>query len=217
MLISPSILSADFLNLGEQIRMLNRSADMIHLDVMDGKFVPNISFGFGLISSVARASTIPLDAHLMIVNPEKYFERFAKAGVNMLSFHLEAAQDAGRDPGELLRELRALGLKSGLAFDPDVPVEDCFPYLDDADYVVVMSVFAGFGGQKFIPESLDRVRVLKAEIARRALPCLVEIDGGVTVANAATIAGAGADILVAGNAVFGSEDPEAAIALIKGN
>ncbi|MBO7547599.1 MAG: ribulose-phosphate 3-epimerase [Bacteroidales bacterium] len=217
MLISPSILSADFLNLGSQIRMLNRAADMIHLDVMDGTFVPNISFGFGLITSVARESTIPLDAHLMIVNPDKYFERFAKAGVDMLSFHLEAALDAGRDPAELLRAVRALGMKSGLAFDPDVPVEDCFPYLDEADYIVVMSVFAGFGGQKFIPASLDRVRTLKAEIARRGLPCLVEIDGGVTAENAAGIAASGADILVAGNAVFGAADPEAAIARIKGD
>ncbi|MBR6279911.1 MAG: ribulose-phosphate 3-epimerase [Bacteroidales bacterium] len=217
MLISPSILSADFLNLGSQVRMLNRAADMIHLDVMDGTFVPNISFGFGLISSVARESTIPLDAHLMIVNPDKYFERFAKAGVRMLSFHLEAALDAGRDPAELLRAVRALGMKPGLAFDPDVPVEDCFPYLDETDYIVVMSVFAGFGGQKFIPASLDRVRTLKAEIARRGLPCLVEIDGGVTAENAAGIAAAGADILVAGNAVFGAADPEAAIARIKGN
>ena len=217
MLISPSILSADFLNLGSQIRMLNRAADMIHLDVMDGTFVPNISFGFGLITSVARESTIPLDAHLMIVNPDKYFERFAKAGVDMLSFHLEAALDAGRDPAELLRAVRALGMKSGLAFDPDVPVEDCFPYLDEADYIVVMSVFAGFGGQKFIPASLDRVRTLKAEIARRGLPCLVEIDGGVTAENAAGIAASGADILVAGNAVFGAADPEAANARIKGD
>lgn len=216
MLISPSILSADFLHLGDQVRMLDRSADMIHLDVMDGVFVPNISFGFGLITSVARESTIPLDAHLMIVSPDKYFERFAKAGVDMLSFHLEAALDDGKDPLELLRQLRALGLKSGLAFDPDVPVEDCFPYLDEADYVVVMSVFAGFGGQKFIPESLDRVRTLKREIRRRGLDCLVEIDGGVTADNAATIAGSGADILVAGNAVFGSDDPEGAIARIKG-
>jgi ribulose-phosphate 3-epimerase len=215
-LLAPSLLAADFLHLEKDVRLVNDHADIIHLDVMDGTLVPNISFGFSVIDAVAKIATKPMDAHLMIINPQKYFERCAKAGCRMLSFHLEAARKARRSPARLLEQVRSLGMKAGLAINPDIPVEDVFPYLDHADYVLVMSVFAGFGGQKFIQETYSRVRTVKAEIARRGLDCLVQIDGGADESNAAALYEAGVDIIVAGSAVFKSPDPVAAIAAIKG-
>ena len=214
--IAPSILAADFLHLEKDIELVNRCGDIIHLDVMDGTLVPNISFGFSVINAVAKIATKPMDAHLMIINPQKYFERCAKAGCGMLSFHLEAARKARRSPARLLEQVRSLGMKAGLAINPDIPVEDVFPYLGHADYILVMSVFAGFGGQKFIEETYSRVRAVKAEIARRGLDCLVQIDGGADESNAAALYDAGVDIIVAGSAVFKSPDPVAAIAAIKG-
>ena len=215
-LLAPSILAADFLHLDKDIRLINSHADIIHLDVMDGTLVPNISFGFSVIDAVAKIAEKPMDAHLMIVHPEKYFARCAKAGCSMLSFHLEAARKARRNPSRLLDEVRSLGMTPGLAINPDIPVEDVFPYLDHAGYILVMSVFAGFGGQKFIPETYERVKALKAEIARRELDCMVEIDGGADLSNAARLYEAGVDIIVAGSAVFKSDDPAAAIAVMKG-
>ena len=215
-LLAPSILAADFLHLEKDVRLINDHADIIHLDVMDGTLVPNISFGFSVINAVAKIATKPMDAHLMIINPQKYFERCAKAGCGMLSFHLEAARKARRSPARLLEQVRSLGMKAGLAINPDIPVEDVFPYLGHADYILVMSVFAGFGGQKFIEETYSRVRAVKAEIARRGLDCLVQIDGGADESNAAALYDAGVDIIVAGSAVFKSPDPVAAIAAIKG-
>ena len=215
-LLAPSILAADFLHLEKDVRLINDHADIIHLDVMDGTLVPNISFGFSVINVVAKIATKPMDAHLMIINPQKYFERCAKAGCGMLSFHLEAARKARRSPARLLEQVRSLGMKAGLAINPDIPVEDVFPYLGHADYILVMSVFAGFGGQKFIEETYSRVRAVKAEIARRGLDCLVQIDGGADESNAAALYDAGVDIIVAGSAVFKSPDPVAAIAAIKG-
>ena len=214
--LAPSILAADFLHLEKDVRLINDHADIIHLDVMDGTLVPNISFGFSVINAVAKIATKPMDAHLMIINPQKYFERCAKAGCGMLSFHLEAARKARRSPARLLEQVRSLGMKAGLAINPDIPVEDVFPYLGHADYILVMSVFAGFGGQKFIEETYSRVRAVKAEIARRGLDCLVQIDGGADESNAAALYDAGVDIIVAGSAVFKSPDPVAAIAAIKG-
>ena len=158
-LLAPSILSADFLHLEKDIRLVNDHADIIHFDVMDGTLVPNISFGFPVLDAVARIAEKPMDAHLMIINPDKYFERCAKAGVSMLSFHLEAARKARKSPARLLDKVRSLGMKAGLAINPDIPVEDVFPYLDHADYILVMSVFAGFGGQKLVPATYDRVKV----------------------------------------------------------
>ena len=215
-LLAPSILAADFLHLEKDIRLINSHADIIHLDVMDGNLVPNISFGFSVIDAVAPIARKPMDAHLMIVHPEKYFDRCAKAGCTMLSFHLEAARKARRSPARMLDRVRALGMKAGLAINPDIPVEDVFPYLDHADYILVMSVFAGFGGQKFIEATYDRVKALKAEIVRRGLDCLIEIDGGADASNAAALYASGVDIIVAGSAVFKSEDPAAAAAAIKG-
>lgn len=216
-LLAPSILSADFLHLEKDIRLVNDHADIIHFDVMDGTLVPNISFGFPVLDAVARIAEKPMDAHLMIINPDKYFERCAKAGVSMLSFHLEAARKARKSPARLLDKVRSLGMKAGLAINPDIPVEDVFPYLEHADYILVMSVFAGFGGQKLVPETYDRVRAVKAEIVRRGLDCLVQIDGGADESNAVSLFEAGVDIVVAGSAVFKSPDPVATIAAMKGD
>ena len=216
-LLAPSILSADFLHLEKDIRLVNDHADIIHFDVMDGTLVPNISFGFPVLDAVARIAEKPMDAHLMIINPDKYFERCAKAGVKMLSFHLEAARKARKSPARLLDKVRSLGMKAGLAINPDIPVEDVFPYLAHADYILVMSVFAGFGGQKLVPATYDRVKAVKAEIVRRGLDCLVQIDGGADESNAASLFDAGVDIVVAGSAVFKSPDPIATIAVMKGD
>ncbi len=213
--IAPSVLAADFLHLEKDIRMINDHADIIHLDVMDGTLVPNISFGFSVIDAVSKIAQKPMDVHLMIINPDKYFERCAKAGASMISFHLEAARLVGKDPSALLRQIKGLGVKAGIVINPDIPVSDLFPYLKDADYVLIMSVFAGFGGQKFIEESYSRVAELKAEIVRQGLSCEVEVDGGADVTNAAKLYAAGVDIIVAGSAVFRSEDPAATIAAMK--
>lgn len=202
---APSILSADFLHLEDDIRMLNGCADYIHIDVMDGTFVPNISFGFSVIDQLGKVATIPMDAHLMTVHPERWFSRLADDKVSLTSFHLEAA---GRRSATYLEQIRSLGMKAGLAIDPDVPVEKLFPYIGKADFFLIMSVFAGFGGQKFIYESLDRVSKLKAEIGKRGDKALIEVDGGVNVGNAAALREAGADIIVAGSAVFKADDPQ---------
>ena len=210
--IAPSILAGDFLHLEKDILMLNGNADILHFDVMDGSLVPNLSFGFPIMDAVAPIATIPMDVHLMIVNPDKYIERFAKAGASYISFHLEAADEAGKDASDYISLAQGCGAKAGLAIDPDVPVERLFPYLDQADFFLVMSVFAGFGGQKFIEESVERIATLKAEMNRRGIDKDIEVDGGVSVANARILADAGATILVAGSSVFKAEDPALAIA-----
>lgn len=215
-LVAPSMLSADFLHLEKDVDLVNREGDLFHLDIMDGTFVPNLSYGFPVVEAIARRSTRPLDVHLMIVHPEKYIPRFAKAGAGMISFHLEAAQDDGNDPAVFLRQIRDLGVKSGLAIDPDVPVEALFPYLEEADFVLIMSVFAGFGGQKFIEATYPRVAAVRAEIEKKGLAVQIEVDGGVGPENAGALAAAGADILVAGSSVFKAADPGAAIRRIRG-
>ncbi len=210
--IAPSILAADFLHLNKDVELVNLHADLFHLDVMDGTFVPNISFGFPVIHAIASVAVKPMDAHLMIVHPEKYVARFAAEGVSMLSFHLEAA---GEDTGDVIRLIRENGMVPGLAINPDVPVESLYPYLDSVGYVLIMSVFAGFGGQRFIEESYGRIAAVKREIDRRGLSVAIEVDGGVGAGNAAALAAAGADILVAGSAVFKAEDPAAAILALR--
>lgn len=206
------MLAADFLHLEKDIETVNRYADIFHLDVMDGAFVPNISFGFPVIEAIASKAEKPMDVHLMIIEPEKYVDRFAALGTEMISFHLNAS----KDPAALLKHIRSLGVKAGLVINPDIPVEELFPYLQDADYVLLMSVFAGFGGQKFIEATYDRIRTLKAEIARQGLDIKIEVDGGVSASNAAALAEAGAEIFVAGSAVFKAEDPAAVIAAMRG-
>lgn len=209
--IAPSMLSADFLHLEKDVEMVNANADIFHLDVMDGVFVPNISYGFPLVEAIAKAAVKPLDTHLMIVEPEKYVERFVKAGSHMVSFHLNATEQ----PVRVLEMIRMSGAKAGLVINPDIPVESLFPYLDSCDYVMLMSVFAGFGGQKFIDGTYDRLIALKTEIKRQGLDLPVEIDGGVSAANAAKLVEYGADILVAGSAIFKAEDPAAVIAAMR--
>lgn len=209
--IAPSILSGNFLNLEPDIRMVNKNADLIHIDVMDGSFVPNISFGFPVVEAIAKAVTVPMDVHLMIVNPDKYVERFAKTGAEMISFHLEAADQAGKDPRDIIAQIKSFGVKAGLVINPDIPVERLFPYIDDVDFFLIMSVFAGFGGQKFIPESIDRIKTLEAEMDRRGVVKDIEVDGGVSASNAHILAEAGATILVAGSSVFKAESPAKAI------
>jgi ribulose-phosphate 3-epimerase len=203
--IAPSMLSADFLHLEKDVEMVNEYADIFHLDIMDGTFVPNISFGFPVVEAIAKLARKPLDVHLMIVHPEKYVERFAKAGAQYISFHYEAALENSE---AIIGQIQSLGVKAGIVINPDCPVEAIFPLLPKVDFVLIMSVFAGFGGQKFIPESLDRVRAVRAELdrlGRKDVP--VEIDGGVGTGNAAEIIRAGAEILVAGSSVFKSENP----------
>ena len=209
--VAPSILSADFLHLEKDVELVNEHADLFHLDVMDGVFVPNISFGFPIVEAIAKKSTKPLDVHLMIVQPEKYVDRFAKVGADMISFHVNATED----PAAVLAQIHSHGVQAGLVINPDLPIESLFPYLKDCDFVMLMSVFAGFGGQKFIEETYDRVRALKAEIQRQGLNIPIEIDGGVSAANSKALAEAGAEILVAGSAVFKAEDPAAVIQQMK--
>ena len=205
------MLAADFLHLEKDVEIVNRYADIFHLDVMDGAFVPNISFGFPVIEAIAGKAEKPMDVHLMIVEPEKYVERFAKLGASMISFHLNATSD----PSAVLKQIRSYGVKAGLVINPDIPVESLYPYLADADFVLLMSVFAGFGGQKFIEETYDRARNLKAEIIRQGLDLELEVDGGVSTTNAKALAEAGFNILVAGSAVFKAEDPAAVIAAMR--
>ena len=208
------MLAADFLHLEKDVELVNAHADIFHLDVMDGTFVPNISFGFPVIEAIASKAQKPLDVHLMIVNPWKYVERFAKAGASMISFHYEAALERSQ---EVIDLIHSFGVKAGIVINPNCPVEKIFPYLDSVDFVLIMSVFAGFGGQKFIPESLDRIKAVKKQlcaIGRCEVP--IEVDGGVDPSNAAALAAAGASILVAGSSVFKASDPAQAIAQMKG-
>lgn len=201
------MLSADFLHLEKDVETVNAHADIFHLDIMDGVFVPNISYGFPVVKAIARKARKPMDAHLMIIRPEKYIGRFSEAGADMLSFHLNATDT----PSEALAMVKDAGMQAGLAINPDIPVESLFKYLHECDFVLIMSVFAGFGGQKFIETTYSRIETVKNEIMRSGLSCLVEVDGGISPANARSLADAGADILVAGSSVFGASDPAAAI------
>ena len=211
-LIAPSLLSANFLQLSHDIAMINRSeADWFHLDVMDGCFVPNISFGLPVISAIKREAKKTLDVHLMIEEPGRYAEAFKKAGADILSVHIEACPHLHRN----LQQIRSLGMKTGVAINPHTPVSSLFDVLHEVDVVCMMSVNPGFGGQQFIPRTLDKIKALKAEIQLRGLSTLIEIDGGVTLENAASIVAAGADVLVAGNTVFSAPNQEEAIRQLK--
>ena len=211
-LIAPSVLSANFLHLEKDIEMINNSeADWFHLDVMDGRFVPNISFGLPVISAIKKKAKKTVDVHLMIVEPEKYFEDFAKAGADVLSVHYEASTHLHRS----LQAIRALGMKAGVAINPHTSVYLLEDVITDIDVVCMMSVNPGFGGQKFIHKTIEKTRTLKQIISARNASTLIEIDGGVTLDNAAEIIEAGADVLVAGNTVFSSADPADTIKRLK--
>lgn len=211
-LIAPSLLSADFLNLAKDIDMINNSeADWFHLDVMDGRFVPNISFGLPVISAVHRKAAKTLDVHLMILEPEKYIAEFAKAGANYLSVHIEACPHLHRS----IQMIHAEGMKAGVAINPHTPVSALEDIIADIDLVCMMSVNPGFGGQKFIPHILKKIAQLKVLIQQTGSKALIEIDGGVTLENAEAIVKAGADVLVAGNTVFSAADPAAMISKLK--
>lgn len=206
--IAPSVLSADFGHLAEQVHIINESpATLLHVDVMDGVFVPNISFGFPVMESLRKHSTKPLDVHLMIVHPKKYVERFCDAGAWSVGFHLEAVDD----PRPALELIRRKGVRTCLTINPDIDVHRLDPWLGEVDMVLLMSVFAGFGGQKFIESTYDKIRYVKQQIVQRGLDTLIEVDGGVNETNAATLFAEGADILVAGSAVFHAPDMSEAI------
>ena len=206
------MLAADFLHLEKDVELVNAHADLFHLDIMDGVFVPNLSYGFPVVEAIAKIAQKPLDTHLMIVEPEKYVERFVKAGSAMVSFHVNAT----KNPDAVLSQIRSLGAKAGLVINPDLPVESLFPYLKNCDFVMLMSVFAGFGGQKFIEDTYARVAAIKAEIDRQGLNIPIEVDGGVSASNAGKLVECGAEILVAGSAVFKAEDPAAVINAMRG-
>lgn len=212
MLVSPSILSADFANLERDITMLNDSgADMIHCDVMDGVFVPNISFGFPVIKAVARHAALPLDVHMMITDPGRYIGATRDAGAAMMTVHYEACTHLDR----VVHAIRDAGMQAGVAVNPATPVELLTDILGEVDLVLVMSVNPGFGAQKFIPRAVDRVARLRAMIGAQGAKARIEVDGGVNLATGRMLADAGADILVAGNYVFAAADPAAAVASLR--
>lgn len=213
--IAPSILSADFVNLEKDITAVGRAgADYIHVDVMDGHFVPNITIGIPVVKSIKGITKLPLDVHLMIDNPESYAEEFAKAGADIITVHLEAMDDAGI--ARVLKKIRRLGKKSGLSIKPKTPAEAALKYLPLCDLLLVMTVEPGFGGQSFMADMLPKIALLRSEITRLSLNCELEVDGGINPETAGLCTAAGADVLVAGSSVFGAKNWDEQIRLIRG-
>jgi len=210
--VAPSILSADFSCLEREIRKVEPEADMLHLDVMDGHFVPNITFGPLVVEAVRRITPIPLMVHLMITDPSKYAEAFARAGADLLLFHLEAVPD----PSGLLSQIRSLGPKPGLVLNPETSEEAAFPWLGEVDLLLVMTVHPGFGAQRLIPETLDKVARIRERILKEGLSLPIAVDGGINPETAPLAVSAGAEILVAGNAIFGTDDPLTAVRKLRG-
>ncbi|MGI8952428.1 MAG: ribulose-phosphate 3-epimerase [Chitinophagaceae bacterium] len=211
-IIAPSFLASDLLRLGEEGNMINKSeAEWFHLDIMDGRFVPNISFGIPIVESVRKTTKKILDVHLMIVEPEKYAEAFKNAGADFLSVHFEACKHLHRN----IEQIKNLGIKAGVVINPATPVDFLKDILFDVDLVLIMSVNPGFGGQKFIPHSIEKIKQLRQLIDEKNYHALIEVDGGITLENASLIVEAGADVLVVGSSIFKSPDPVATIALLK--
>ncbi len=211
--IAPSILSADFSKMGEEVASLEQcGADLVHCDVMDGVFVNNITFGIKMVEDIRKKTSLPLDCHLMIVHPEKYVERFAKAGADIITVHYEACKD---NLEEVLSLIKSTGVKCGAVINPDTPVEKIKEVIPFCDMVLIMSVFPGFGGQKFIPEALDKLREVRAIVDGLDKEIDVQIDGGVTAENVNEIKAAGANVIVAGSAVFKAADRAAMISVLK--
>lgn len=212
-IVSPSILSGDFANMERTVKNVAEwGGDWVHCDVMDGHYVTNLTFGMPMIAALKKVSELPLDVHLMIDKPEKYAQRFLDAGADVITFHPEASDN----PSELLRSLRNSGKRAGIALNPNVKAEDYVELLPDCDIVVVMTVYAGYGGQKMIPECLDKVRYLRKIGKEKGLEFDIEVDGGVTEENANAVIEAGANVIVAGSAVFKSVDPKKTIEILKG-
>jgi ribulose-phosphate 3-epimerase len=211
-LVSPSLLAADFLNLGKDVELVNHSeADWIHLDIMDGVFVPNISFGLPVVEHISKIARKPLDVHLMIIDPDRYLQRFRDAGAGILTVQYEACTHLQRT----VTEIRNLGMKAGVAVNPHTPVSSLVNTIHFVDMILIMTVNPGFGGQSFIQDSFNKIRDLRRMIDENGYKVLIEVDGGVDTSNAASLVEAGVDVLVAGNAVFGSSDPAGTIHRLK--
>ena len=207
-MVAPSVLSADFGNLDRDIEMLNESScDWIHLDIMDGVFVPNISIGFPVLKAIVKKARKTLDAHLMIIEPWKYIKRFADLGIDCLSVHYETCPELH----DTIAQIRSLGMRPGVVINPDTEVEVLRPFVGEVDYVLIMSVYPGFGGQSFIPHSVDKVKDLRKMRQEEGADFLIQIDGGINLDNVTMLRKAGVDIFVAGNTVFTAEDPKACI------
>lgn len=209
--IAPSILSADFGHLMDDIKKTESEIDYLHIDVMDGHFVPNISFGIPIIRSIREQTELIFDVHLMISNPLDYLEAFALAGADIITFHVETVEN----PADVIRKIHALGKKAGISLNPDTDIHDIFPFLKDLELILIMSVYPGFGGQSFIPSALDRIQAVRNELNALGSDALISVDGGISVKTAPAAAAAGATLLVAGSSVFGDKDPAEAVRRLK--